>query len=84
VKLLSNESNVEKKMAVKKLNQREIRFWKKDADFTASLWVIGEYIVMIYTRERPFYLIEIHNSVLAHNTREVFKNLWKEIGGQKT
>lgn len=56
---------------------RETLFWK--ANFSSSFWIAGDFIIMIYTQNRPFYLIEIYNPVMAHNLREVFKNLWKEI-----
>lgn len=75
-KLLSNASNIEKKME-KKLSRtkRDIRFLPS-MDFTSSMWVAGPYLVMAVTRERPFYLFEIHDATLAHNMREVFKKLW--------
>lgn len=79
VKVFSNESETEKKMAEKQIARREINFWGTGKNFTSSLWITGDYIIMIYTRNRPFYLIEIYNPVMAHNLREVFKNLWEEI-----
>jgi sugar-specific transcriptional regulator TrmB len=79
VRLFSNTSPVEQKMEQKQYKERQIKFWEKGENFTSTLWVPGEYIVMIYTRERPFYLIEIHNAVMAHNLREVFKNLWDGV-----
>lgn len=74
--LLSNVSPIEQKMG-KKLsrNKRDIRFLS-GMDFTSSIWIAGDYIVMAVTREHPFYLIEIHDAMLAHNMREVFKKLW--------
>jgi hypothetical protein len=77
--LLTNRSETEKAMAKLDKKQRHARFWKKDLNFTSTLWANGDYLVMIYTNEHPFYLIEIHNAVLAHNLREVFKNLWEDI-----
>ncbi len=75
-RILSNESNIEAKMAKVGLARRQIKFWDSD-EFTGSLWIVGDYIVMIMTHEHPFYLIEIHDQVLARNMREVFKKLWK-------
>ena len=82
VRLLTNQSEAEKRMerlTPTQRTQREIRFCKKNLQFTATTWIAGDYLIMIYTRERPFYLIEIHNPMFAHNTREVFKNLWEDI-----
>ncbi len=82
LKLFSNDSTIEKHMIEQKLARRNIRFWEsgKDGkhDFTGTLWVTGDYITMIQTAERPFYLVEIHDAVLAHNMREVFRKLWGE------
>lgn len=75
-KLLSNLSPIEQKME-KKLSRskRDIRF-VSGMNFTSSIWVAGDYLVMISTRQHPFYLVEIHDAALAHNMREVFKKLW--------
>lgn len=79
LKLLSNESDIEKKMEEKELERRQIKLWDIPTQFTATTWVLGEYLLMIYTHERPFYAIEIFNPVLAHNHRELFKNIWKKF-----
>jgi sugar-specific transcriptional regulator TrmB len=81
--LLSNDSSIEKKME-KKLSRtkRDIRFLP-NMNFTASMWVAGPYLVMAMTREHPFYIVEIHDAALAHNMREVFKNLWALTNLQK-
>ena len=79
LKLITSESDIERQMVKESLKRRQIRFWKKGLDFTATTWVAGDYLIMIYTNERPFYLIEIHNPVLAHNMREVFKGIWKDL-----
>ena len=78
VKLLSNQSNIEK-LLKGKYKGREIKYWDKAKDFTASTWVVGEYLIMIVTRQKPFYLVEIRDAVLAHNMCEVFKNIWDDI-----
>lgn len=77
VKLLSNESAEEIK--TKKYTNRQIKFWKDGNDFTATVWVSGNYVVMIVTSQHPHYLVEIHDTVLAHNMRQVFKGIWKTV-----
>ncbi len=81
-KLFSNQSQIEQKMG-KKLwrEKRNIRFLN-DMNFTASVWVAGDYLVMASTRAHPFYLVEIHDAALAHNMRETFKKLWALTDGQ--
>ena len=78
LKLFSNDSTIENHMQKKNLDRRQIRFWKGENTFTATQWVVGEYIIQIVTAGKPFYLVEIHDSVLAHNMREVFRELWNQ------
>jgi sugar-specific transcriptional regulator TrmB len=77
LKLLSNEKaeNLKKE----KFDRRQIRFWNKTKDFTATTWIMGDYITIIMTDQKPHYLVEIHDKTIAHNMREVFKGLWEEI-----
>ncbi|MEN9582959.1 MAG: hypothetical protein RL641_913 [Candidatus Parcubacteria bacterium] len=76
LKLFSNNADVEKKMIDKKYShRRHIKPWATDA-FSATQWIVGSYVIMIITKQRPYYLIEIHDAVMAHNLREVFKGLW--------
>jgi len=77
LKLLSNEKAEQIKK--KKYSNRHIRFWNKTNDFTATTWIMGDYVTMIVTNQRPHYLVEIHDKTLAHNMREVFKGLWEEL-----
>lgn len=75
-KILSNVSPIEQKME-KRLpkSKRDIRFLS-GMNFTSSVWVTGDYLIMIVTRQHPFYLVEIHDATLAHNMREMLKKLW--------
>ena len=79
VKLLSNESAVEEKLTNEYSSDRNVLAWGGEIDFSASTWAVGDYIVMIITRQKPFYLVEIHDAVLAHNMREVFKKIWSDV-----
>ncbi len=62
-----------------KYERRKILFWDKTENFSATTWVMGDYVVMIYAEHRPHYLVEIHDQVFAHNLREVFKGIWTEL-----
>lgn len=77
LKLLSNESA--EAIKTKKFLNRHIRFWDDSKDFTATVWICGAYVIMIVTNQHPHYLVEIHDTVLAHNMREVFKGIWKNL-----
>lgn len=75
VRLLTNSKDEEE--AVKgKYERRYTKYWYGAADFLSTTWVIGDYIVTLNTLKHPFYLIEIHDKLIAHDQREMFKNLW--------
>jgi DNA-binding MarR family transcriptional regulator len=79
LKLLTTQSDIEKEMEEKKYTKREMKFWKGGQDFTSTIWINGDYIVMINTSQRPHYLVEIHDAVMAHNLRELFKTIWVTV-----
>jgi hypothetical protein len=81
LKLLSNGAKVEVDFAKKNkhLVRRNIKFWGEALDFYSTTWIVGEYVVMINTRSHPFYLVEIHDKLMAHDQREVFRNLWEKV-----
>lgn len=80
---VGNYSEAEEE-ALKRYNKpnRDVRF-STDINFTSSVWVGGDYIIMIVTRQHPFYLFEIHDIALAHNMRQVFKKLWNQSKSNK-
>lgn len=77
LRLLSNE--VAEQIKKKKFAKRQIKFWDQSKNFTASTWIMGDYVTMIVTNQKPHYLVEIHDAVLAHNLREVFKGIWNTM-----
>jgi hypothetical protein len=79
LKLISNDSAIEAKMAEKKYPRRAIKFWKNEFKFTATNFIMGDYVVFFMTGQRPHYLVEIHDAVYAQNMRQVFRNLWEII-----
>ncbi len=76
LKLLSNRADAEVEFGATADPRRGIKFWGEAANFLSTTWAIGDYLVMINTRTKPFYLVEIHDKLMAHDQREVFKNLW--------
>lgn len=71
------ERNAEKSMERHMPSRREIRFLK-DVPFTANQWVVGEYIINYITGQKPNYMVEIRDRLLADNLRVVYKKLWQE------
>lgn len=81
LKLLSNAATSEVEFAKKNkhLSRRSIKFWGEALNFYSTTWIVGDYVVMINTRTKPFYLVEIHDKMMAHDQREVFRNLWEMV-----
>lgn len=77
-KVVSNNSAIERTLEKKYSKaKRDVR-GVAGMNFTSTLWVAGDYVVMIQTSANPFYLFEIHDATLAHNMREICKKLWAE------
>jgi len=80
LKLFSNKSEVEEKNKAKEFsNRRQIKYWKKPEEFTGTVWVHGDYLILVQTRARPHYLVEIYDSLLAGNMRKFFAGMWDEV-----
>lgn len=84
LKLIGERSEVEDLLAQSGYKHRETRFWHAQYDFSCSLWIYGTFVVMVITRQRPYYLLEIHDEVLASNLRLVFQGLWHSLPENKT
>jgi sugar-specific transcriptional regulator TrmB len=61
----------------KKFTRREVKVLQ-DSLFTATTWVMGDYIVQI-TSPDDGHLIEIEHESLAENHRAVFRELWAKV-----
>ncbi|MES2223989.1 MAG: helix-turn-helix domain-containing protein [Patescibacteria group bacterium] len=77
LKLITNYDEIEEKMKNKKYAHRRKLKRLEKTEFTATQWVIGDYVIYLQTSLKPYSLVEIHDAVLAHNTRELFKLFWK-------
>ncbi len=82
LKLFSNESA--EAMKKKKFTRRQIRFWNNPEEFTATTWVLGDYVVSIVTSQRPHHLVDMHDPVLAKNLRGIFKKMWVDTNNPVT
>lgn len=70
-----NKAEIEEKL-FQKHQSRKMRVLPDTIVFDSNFWVAGEYLVMVQAKVRPYYLVEIHDAVLARNQRELFKGLW--------
>jgi sugar-specific transcriptional regulator TrmB len=77
-RIITNTANIEKKLKTTYLKEKRNMRSLRGENLTSTVWVAGEYIVMIATKHHPFYLVEIHDVLLAHNMREMFKKLWEQ------
>lgn len=74
-RILSNSSDVER-MLKGKVPKREVRVLTANMSFESSFWVMGEFVILIMTRKNPVYAVQIHDSLLAKNLRQVFKFMY--------
>lgn len=80
LRLLSRlDTEAEARVTGKKYPNREIVFWKDVLEFTATTWVMGDYVVMFVLSSTPNYLIEIHDARFAENQRALFKAILEDI-----
>ncbi len=79
LKMLTNNTTEEKKIADRKYDRRMIKHWKKST-LTGSTLVAGDYILLIITSQKPHYLVQIHDTTMAHNMREMFRSMWESEG----
>lgn len=74
--LLSNKSDTEKKLKGE-VARREIKVVPKSFEFSSTIWVLGEYVVTIMTRQKPHYAFQLKDTVFAANQRLMFQLFWK-------
>ena len=82
-RVISNVSDIED-ILLKKYpkSKRDVRPLS-GMDFTSTVWVMGEYMVVVMTKHHPFYLFEIHDEMLTHNMREIIKKLWESTSDKQ-
>lgn len=74
--LFSNASDLEKELD-HKFAHREVRQLPDDIRFSSSIWLYGDYLIMLMTRQKPNYAFQIMDPVFAANLRAIFRLLWK-------
>lgn len=76
IKLISNKARIEKSLKGK-VSGRHILQVDKNLDFSSSIWICGDYIVLIMTRQEPHYSFQLMDPVFATNLRSLFQLLWQ-------
>jgi len=76
--LFSNPSDIEKEL-VYRVPQREVRPLPEGFQFSSSIWLYGDYILMAMTRQTPHYALHLKDAVFAANLRTIFQLLWRAL-----
>lgn len=76
IQLISNRAPIEDELRGQ-VRGREIRSISELLEFSSTIWILGDFIVLIMSRNEPFYSFQIHDPVFAANLRSVFQLLWK-------
>lgn len=73
--LLSNAS-AQAQEAKRKVRGRTILSVPKGFLFSTTTWIVGEYLVLISTRTKPHYLVELCDGLFSSSQRDSYKLLW--------
>lgn len=76
IRLFCNLSEEELE-ANEKIANRRTRYLGPDFEMQSGIWICGDYIVMLMTKDKPHYAHQINDPVFAANLRLVFKKLWE-------
>lgn len=75
-RFFSNRSAIQTKLEGK-IPRRHIRVLPSGFEFSSSIWVWGDEIIMAMTRQKPHYGFRIIDTTLASNLRISFDLLWQ-------
>lgn len=74
---LSNYSEIELGIKKKKVPNRDIRLIPPEFEFTSSIWLVGDYILLLMTRQEPHYVFQLNDAVFAASLRLLFQLVWQ-------
>ena len=75
IKLFSNKSEIEDTLAGK-ITDRVMKIVPDKFNFSSTIWILGEYVITIMTRQKPHYAFVLKDAVFASNQRQIFQLLW--------
>ncbi len=76
-RIITNISEADRKLQ-RQHPDRIVKYWDNETgEFSGSMWIAGDYVITIVSKQHPYYLVETHDPVMASNLREVFKQVWK-------
>lgn len=75
VKLFSNDVQSERNLRGK-VRSRETKVLPANFAFRSSIWICGDYTIVLVTHKKPHYAFHIRDALLSSNLRDIFKMLW--------
>lgn len=81
IRLFSNSTDIEKELR-RRVPRREVRPLPAGVQFSSSIWIYGEYIVMGVTRQTTHYAYQLRDPMFAGNLRSIFEHLWRVSPGE--
>lgn len=48
-------------------------------NFTSTIWVLGNFVIVFMSRKTPHYAIQIYEPLLARNLAGIFRLLWERV-----
>ncbi len=75
IKLFSNKSEIESKLKGQ-IRNRTIKIVPDKSQFSSTIWILGEYVITIMSRQKPHYAFVLKDTVFASNQRQMFQLLW--------
>jgi hypothetical protein len=75
--LFSPDNEGEREIVKKNYDRRHIKYLSEEQD--SSLWILGDYIIMIVTNQKPQYAIQIKDRLMAESLRRTYRKLWQLI-----
>lgn len=74
--LFSNREHLKEEVS-RSIDRREVRALPAGIEFSSSIWIYGEYIVMGMTRSKPHWCVQMKDAVFSANLRAIFQLLWQ-------
>lgn len=78
IRLFSNES-AEEEALKNKVKGREVRTLPGGLDLRTTLWISGDYVTVIMTRQEPHYAFQVRDHIFAESLRRIFQSLWSVV-----
>jgi predicted transcriptional regulator len=75
-KVITSDAPIERRLKVAVPNRR-MRRVPDQYSFSSTIWVLGDYIVLIMSHQKPHYAFQLRNPLFSDNLRTLFKLLWE-------